>query len=281
MLSYRHAFHAANHADVLKHLVLYFCLDYLNNKSKPYLYLDTHAGAGSYKLQESYAAINREWQSGITRLLDRPDTGSEGQTPAAVRDYLQLVRRYYDSDSSYPGSPLIAATRMREQDRAVLYELHTGDYDLLKTLFASDKRITCLKQDGFSSFKAQLPPLSRRACIMIDPSYELKEDYKTLPLALEQALKRFPGGIYICWFPLLRDRDWQAFSQLLFSLHQGTTLLCTLQVQAAGQSGRGMYGSGLCIYNPPWTLKDMLEESLPFLERQLGDTNASSTLLCK
>lgn len=281
MLSYRHAFHAGNHADVLKHLVLHFCLKYLNKKNTAYLYLDTHAGAGTYKLDESYAAMNKEWQSGISRLLSIQNTRAETNQPEAIHEYLHLVQRFYDTDCSYPGSPLVAASLMRKQDRAVLCELHPADFSVLESLFSTDKRIKSIKQDGLHNLKAQLPPPSRRACIMIDPSYECKEDYEMLPLALSQALKRFPSGVYICWFPLLPQRDITAYSTTLYSLYQKSTALCTLQVKAAPNDKHGMYGSGLCIYNPPWTLKAMLEECLPYLVQHLGDDKAFFSLLWK
>lgn len=174
MLSYRHSYHAGNHADVLKHIVLTLCIDALKAKEKPFLYLDTHAGAGRYILQGEYAEKTGEYLSGINLVWQRPDV------PELLTGYLSLLKRYNPLETLkyYPGSPLIAKQLLREQDKLHLTELHPTDYPLLRQEFSKDKRATVLRADGFAQLKSKLPPASHRGIILIDPSYEMKDDYQ-------------------------------------------------------------------------------------------------------
>ncbi len=215
MLSYRHAFHAGNHADALKHLALTYCLSYMNGKDTPYLYVDTHAGAGAYDLGSGYADRNREWEGGYA-LLSSGTAGMEpagaGETPraerlpAALAAYLAAVEAFRRAEAlpnAYPGSPALAAAIMRKADRAALFELHPADHALLAERFAADRRVRVLKENGFSSLKALLPPPSRRALVLMDPSYELGGDYASVRAALAEALKRFAGCVVLIWYPVL------------------------------------------------------------------------------
>ena len=190
MLSYRHAFHAGNHADVLKHLVLVQLSRYLGQKEKPFWYIDTHSGAGAYTLDSGYAAKLAEYKEGIGRLWSRNDL------PPAVADYVELVRRINPDRRllAYPGSPYFALWTMREQDRLRLYELHSKDARLLHENFDSaGKQVVVEAGDGFAGLKAMLPPPPRRALVLIDPSYEDKQDYERVFHALKESLVRFPG----------------------------------------------------------------------------------------
>jgi 23S rRNA (adenine2030-N6)-methyltransferase len=265
MLSYRHAFHAGNAADVLKHAVLIFCLDYLKQKETPFLCVDTHAGAGSYSLHKGYAALNREWEQGIGRFFPVRDAQ---KLPAMLGRYLELVglNAAGPGIDTYPGSPLLMQKLLRPQDRLVCFELHPTDFALLQGLVG--KR--ALRQDGLAGLKALLPPLSRRACVFIDPPYELKEEYPKALAALSEALRRFPTGLYILWYPLLRDAEEHGgadFPERLLAEARAHAKalrveLCTGDRAAAA---KGMYGSGLVICNPPWTLQAALDETLSFL----------------
>ncbi|GHU09090.1 ribosomal RNA large subunit methyltransferase J [Spirochaetia bacterium] len=280
MLSYRHAFHAGNTADILKHLIFSFCLDYMGQKAKPYLYIDTHAGAGLYDLSSGYAVQNREWEQGAGALLQ-----STAEAPAItgmplLRPYLTVLRGFYEQ-KRYPGSPAIALSMLREQDRAVCFELQSTDFEALSGLCSGDRRFSVRREDGPVSLKALLPPGERRACILIDPSWELKTDYDTIPACIEKALRRFPTALYIIWYPLLRatgqgelDAKRRELPARLIAAHTIDCLNVELITADPEKPGtKNMYGSGLVIFNPPWTLKASLDEALPFVARALGACN--------
>lgn len=279
MLSYRHGFHVGNAADVLKHSVLVFCLEYLLGKEKPLLCVDTHAGAGIYSLHEGFAAQKREWEKGVGKLrleiLHEGKAALKGPGSAALlRRYLELCSR--DESGSgpavYPGSPAIMARLLRPLDRLVCFELHPSDYAACKLALAGSGEVR--QADGLTSLKSLLPPPSRRGLILIDPPYEVKEDYLRLPISVEQALRRFSSGTYIIWYPLLRESPAVDFPERLMNLYQGNR--CRLELYTAdpgagaANSPRGMYGSGMVIYNPPWTLAPALEESLPIMGEAIG-----------
>lgn len=274
MLSYRHAFHAGNHADVLKHLAQVLVLDYLlqAKPDKPLCYLDTHAGPGAYALLEGYATQNAEYLSGIARLWRCHDL------PAPLARYLQVVGSFNPADAPahYPGSPAIARHLLRGADRLELCELHPAEFDALRHWSSGDRRIRLRRQDGLDALAALLPPRERRALILLDPSYEIKTDYTRVPEKLRTAVRRFATGVYLLWYPLLARADSHTMAQTL-SLLPGRHLQAELQVVAAGQGG--LYGSGIFIINPPWVLERQLGECLPYLQRRLGqDAHARYSL---
>jgi len=271
MLSYRHAFHAGNHGDVLKHLVLIHCLEYLGGKEKPFLYVDTHAGAGSYDLQEGYADKNREWEGGIQRLRSQ----ASHDLPPSIARYLSVVGA---DPAWYPGSPAIAQRLLRDRDRAILFELHPSDFAVLRDTFSPDDRFKVLHSDGLGGLKAFLPPPSRRALVFIDPSYEIKEDYRRVPQTLEGALKRFSTGIYLLWYPLLPAPEAQELPRVLMDLYGGNRCKIEVSLRSPPHGERGMYGSALVIFNPPWTLQGALGEALPYLTRVLGEPGADFSI---
>lgn len=272
MLSYRHAFHAGNHADVLKHFVLLELLNYLNQKDKPYCYVDTHAGAGLYALNEGYATKNAEFETGIARLMD------EKNLPQPLARYVKLVQSFNDEGKLdfYPGSPLVAHRAMRHtaelRDTQRLFELHPTDYKLLqencKTLRINANFVQM--SDGFAGLKAVLPPASRRALVLIDPPYEDKRDYTTLVDALAESLRRFATGTYAVWYPCLQRHELPYLIKDLKALPAKSWLNVELNVQAPSIEGFGMHGSGLFILNPPWTLADTLAQTLPTLTELLA-----------
>ena len=276
MLSYRHAFHAGNHADVLKHLVLVQLTRYLGQKDKPFMVIDTHAGAGAYALDSGYAVKLAEYKEGIGRLWGHNDL------PPPLAEYVDLVRRLNPDRrlQAYPGSPFIALWTMREQDRLRLFELHSKDARLLQENFQdAGKQVIVESGDGFAGLKSLLPPPSRRALVLIDPSYEDKQDYERVFHALKDALTRFPGGIYAQWYPQLTRLDAHELPQRLKRLPAKSWLHVALRVSTPSKDGFGMHGSGMFVLNPPWTLYVTLAGVMPFLAETLGlDAGASFTL---
>ena len=276
MLSYRHAFHAGNHADVLKHLVLVQLTRYLAQKDKPFWYLDTHAGAGAYALDAGYAQKLSEYRDGIGRLWERKGL------PAALADYVDLVRRLNPERrlAAYPGSPYFALWTLRQDDRLRLFELHSKDTQLLQACFAdAGKRVLVEPGDGFAGLKALLPPPPRRAVVLIDPSYEDKNDYEHVIFALKDALARFATGTYALWYPQLTRREAHELPQRLKRLPAKSWLHVALRVREPAADGFGMHGSGMFVINPPWTLHATLAEVMPFLADALAlDSGAGFTL---
>jgi 23S rRNA (adenine2030-N6)-methyltransferase len=267
MLSYRHAFHAGNHADVLKHFVQMQLLQYLAQKDKPFWVIDTHAGAGCYELLSGYAAKNAEYESGIARLWDAKGL------PPALAEYVALVKRLNPEGrlKLYPGSPLVSQMLLRERDRLRLFELHPSDYEILTENFiAHDKQVMVQKSDGFAALKALLPPPPRRALVLIDPPYEEKQDYKRVVEALQEGLKRFANGTYAVWYPCLQREEAERLPDKLKRLPVKSWLHVALHVQTPSADGFGMHGSGMFILNPPWTLHATLQEVMPKLVALLG-----------
>jgi len=264
MLSYRHAFHAGNHADVLKHSTQVLILEYLKKKDKPFWYIDTHAGAGVYSLASAEAQKNAEFAGGIERLWH------DAARPAELAAYFDAIAAFNPDGRlrNYPGSPGFAAQLLREQDRLRLFELHPQDHAALSAYLARDRRVLISASDGFNGLKALLPPPPRRALVLIDPPYELKEDYQRVVAALSDAQRRFANGIYLLWYPLLSRAEAQRLPEDLLALGL-PALRAELQVgEPVGEFG--MYGSGVFVINPPWMLADQLGQCLPAVCAALG-----------
>ena len=286
MLSYRHAFHAGNHADVLKHLVLIQLLRYLNQKDAAYMYIDTHAGAGAYMLDSGYAAKSGEFETGIARLWERTDL------PEVVADYVGLVKEMNPDGKLryYPGSPYCADKILREQDRLRLFELHPSDSKILQDNFRKleatgqrpagrGKRVMVQKDDGFASLKALLPPPSRRGLVLIDPPYEVKDDYRRVKETLDDALKRFATGTYAVWYPVLQRMESRQLPEKLKRLSVKSWLNVTLTIGTPAPDGFGLHSSGMFIAHPPWTLEAMLREVMPYLVSALGQDSGAGFML--
>jgi 23S rRNA (adenine2030-N6)-methyltransferase len=267
MLSYRHAFHAGNHADVLKHLILLQIAEYLGEKPAPFWIIDTHAGAGRYALESAHASKLAEYKDGIGRLWE-----AKGLPPAA-KDYVDMVRQLNPDGQlrHYPGSPWLARQMLRDSDRLRLYEMHTTDAKLLLECFkGTGREVAITDGDGFIGLKAILPPPPRRALVLIDPSYETKGDYTAVIKALQEALKRFPTGTYALWYPMLSKLESRQLPDKLKRLGCSNWLHATLEVKAPAKDGFGMNGSGMFVINPPWTLEKKLHETLPKLTELLA-----------
>ncbi|HDR0619562.1 23S rRNA (adenine(2030)-N(6))-methyltransferase RlmJ [Pasteurella multocida] len=261
MLSYRHSFHAGNHADVLKHLVLMLIIENLQQKEKGFYYLDTHAGVGRYRLFSEEAEKTAEFEQGIARLWQRDDL------PEEVARYIKLIKQVNYGGKAlryYAGSPLIAAKMLRPQDRALLTELHPSDFPLLRNNFKEFDNVTTKRDNGFQQLKATLPPKERRGLVLIDPPYELKEDYDLVVNAIEEGYKRFATGIYAIWYPVVLR---QQTKRILKGLEK-TGIRKILQIELAvrpDSDQRGMTASGMIVINPPWTLTQQMQNILPYL----------------
>ena len=273
MFSYRHGFHAGNHADVLKHVVLVQLLAYLTAKDTPLWYVDTHAGAGAYSLESAFAVKRGEFKDGIGRLWSREDL------PRATAAYLEQVKTFNPDGKlrNYPGSPQIALQMLRKQDHLQLYELHTTESRILQKHFAgAGRRVHVHAGDGFAGLKAVLPPASRRGLVLIDPSYEDKADYRKVLDALREAFKRFATGVYAVWYPQVQRQESQDLPGQLKQLAAGDWLHVSLTVRAPAEDGLGLHGSGVFVFNQPWTLAAALRPEMPWLVRALGQDRRAS-----
>ncbi|GGI17656.1 23S rRNA (adenine(2030)-N(6))-methyltransferase RlmJ [Oxalicibacterium faecigallinarum] len=290
MLSYRHAFHAGNHADVLKHLVQIQLLNYLNQKDTAYMYIDTHSGAGVYALDSNYASKNAEYESGIARLWERTDL------PSAVADYVDLIKSLNPSGKMryYPGSPYCAEHILREQDRLRFFELHPADSKLLADNFRKleahaaeqgkrpatrGKRVMIERANGFQGLKALLPPPSRRGIVLIDPPYEDKSDYRSVVDTVTDGLQRFASGVYAVWYPALNRMESRQMPDKLKKIPSNGWLNVTLTVSTPSPDGFGLHSSGMFIHNPPWTLEPVLREVMPYLVSVLGQDSGATFVI--
>lgn len=264
MLSYRHGFHAGNHADVLKHVVEVLILDYLIQKPTALSYIDTHAGAGFYHFASAFSAQNREFETGIAKLRN-----ADSELPAPLKRYLEIIDACCANEAAgYPGSPAIALAMLRDQDKAQLFELHPNDHQNLSKRFKDRARI--YDSDGFAGLKGLLPPPSKRALVLIDPPYEDKKDYRNVISALKDSQRRFPKGVYAIWYPLIPRDESKDLSRRLRGLSSDNYLHAQLCVQAE-QGSHGMYGSAMFVINPPWQLKEQMQEIMPVLQTLLAN----------
>jgi 23S rRNA (adenine2030-N6)-methyltransferase len=290
MLAYRHAFHAGNHADVLKHMVLVQVLRYMTGKGKPFRYLDTHAGAGGYQLKGQQAQKKTEYREGIGRLWSRADL------PEAVADYVQLVQRFNlppAEDGSlpalekgmtpplalYPGSPSLASMVLTPADKLHLYELHPADARTLAAHFGGEKRSRVMQEDGFAALKKELPPTPRRAVVLMDPSYETAGDYGKVVGSLREAVQRFAEGVYCVWYPQVSRVEAVQLPKRLTGVAPKGWLHVRLTVAQPDRQGFGLSGSGMFILNPPYTLHQTLAQVMPWLTEVLAQYDEASYLI--
>ena len=277
MLAYRHAFHAGNHADVLKHITLTLVLRYMNLKDKSYRLIDTHAGAGGYSLEGQYAQKKGEYLQGVARLWER----DPAELPEAVADYMARVREFNPERQleQYPGSPAFAKMLLRAQDQLRMYELHPTDHRILEAFLGSVRGAEVKDTDGFEGLKSQVPPSSRRAVVLMDPSYEGHRDYSKVIASLREAITRFPEGVYMVWYPQVSKLEAAQLPRRLEGLAPKGWLHARLTVQQPDSQGFGLAGSGMFILNPPYTLHDQLLAVLPYLTEVLGQYDGANYLL--
>lgn len=265
-MNYRHAFHAGNVGDVLKHAVQVLILEHLRAKPKPILVLDTHAGVGLYDLDGPEAGRTGEWRSGIGRLLADP------APPPALAPYLAVVRavRERHGPHAYPGSPLIAALGLRPGDRLVAIEKHPQDQTALARLLDGRPGVQVRDGDGYAALAALLPPPERRGLIVIDPPFEAPDEFATMARALARAHRRFATGVYMLWHPVKDPGAVAAFRQHLEALGFARVLAATLTTRPT-TTLRGLAGAGVVVVNPPWRLAETLRGLLPVLADRLAD----------
>lgn len=266
-MNYRHAFHAGNHADVLKHVILARLLVHLNRKPKPYRVIDAHAGIGSYALDGVEAGKTLEWEGGIGKLAELFAPEIEALL-APYRDIIAMV----NPDGAmrvYPGSPEIAAYSMRDTDRMIANELHPDDASRLAQLFHDDERVKVMRLDAAMVVKAVLPPPERRGLILIDPPYEVAGEAVKASRMLAEGLKRFATGIFMLWYPLKANDDAATCLDAAKALRVPGTLKAELRVRELFKQG-GLAGSGVIVVNAPWKLDEELALLVPALGKRLG-----------
>ena len=277
-MNYRHAYHAGNFADVMKHAIMALVIDYLKRKDAPFVVLDTHAGIGEYDLESVEAQKTGEWLNGIGRVL------AENHPPPELTPYLDAVRGLNPPHTllRYPGSPSLARSLMRPQDRLALVELHPEDHAFLRRNFARDRSANLCPvgihhMDGYEALGALLPPPERRGMVLIDPPFEVKDELTRLRRGLTQAITRWPTGQYLLWYPI-KDRDQiERFHADLTMLGLPPTLTAELYIHPP-QDQTILTGSGLAFINPPWLLERSLETLLPWLAQTLAVTSGSHRL---
>ncbi|MDP5036168.1 MAG: 23S rRNA (adenine(2030)-N(6))-methyltransferase RlmJ [Alishewanella sp.] len=266
MLSYRHSYHAGNHADVVKHLTEVAILDYLLNKDKPLCYHDTHAGAGLYSLHSEHAQKTAEYQGGIAKLWQY-----EAQS-SLLKRYIALINQLNPDGelAFYPGSPKIAALMLRNDDHIQATELHPTDFPVLKSQFVRRRYTRIENTDAYAGFKSMLPPLVKRGLVLIDPPYELKTEYQDLVTGLQEAYKRFPQATYAIWYPVIERSAVEAFINSLVATGIKNQLRIEFNLHADSH-GHGMTGSGMLVINPPYTLAEDMQGALNEVQQKIGE----------
>ena len=271
MLSYLHRYHAGSHADVLKHTVLTAALARLIVKDKPLRYIDTHAGAGGYELRTAAALKNREHEGGVGKLWAAADA------PEAVARWLGMAQRYNGAGplKRYPGSPWLAQQSLRHSDDLYLFELHPAEHRALKLACDGDRRTTVLRDDGLTACIGLVPPPSKRALLLIDPSYELRDEHRGVIDAVVKLHKRFATGTIAIWYPVIERRWVERYERALRAAGIASFATYELCVARERPSG-GLTGSGMFVINPPWQLDEELEAALPWLVERLGVDGGAS-----
>lgn len=292
MLSYQHAYHAGNHADILKHYVLIFVLKYLNKKEKPYTFFDTHSGSGLYDLYDNRSLKTNEAENGILKLLKQNDF------PSGLDDYCNFINEYVEK-KMYPGSPEIEKQMMRKDDFLILSELHPQEIINLKNNISQNQNkdknpsIQIHNRNGWEMINAITPPKTKRGGVLIDPSYEEEKDYFDAEKTIIQVYKKWSNGIILLWYPLLQHKSLE-ISNMLNNITEKikdinpNTEICNLQLKINSVDSHKevslqelktmdkeknpprLYGSGMFIINPPWKLKEEAENVIEYLEKVLS-----------
>ncbi len=255
MLSYRHGYHAGNAADVLKHFILIYVLDYIKKKDKSFIFIDSHAGAGKYLISDPYMQKNKEYLQGIKKILQLKNDN------IFLKKYLDLIKSInINSDLKiYPGSCFLAARSLRPNDNLYFFELHPKEFLNLKKNFENDSRVIIENRDSYQRLNKLLPPKEKRAVILIDPSYELKDEYEKVSEMLSDCYKKFPLGVYIIWYPVLKSKKSEKF---IFNVLKKKYKNLSHVEMITDNSNNGMQGSGLFILNCPWSIENDIKKSL-------------------
>ena len=261
-MNYRHIYHAGNFADVFKHIVLATLTKAFLRKDTPFCYLDTHAGIGRYDLHSIAAQKSKEYENGIQKVL------SADNVPEVIQEYLSCVQQN-QTEFCYPGSPQIVKHYLRAQDRMILCELHSEDYQTLKKNYSHNKGIAVHHQDAYQSLKAYLPPKEKRGLILIDPPFENTNEFTNITTALTTALKRFETGVYAIWYPIKNYAAIKKFHQQMKQHISRPMLICELSIYPDDVIS-GLNGSGMLIINPPFQVDEQLSDLLPWLWKVLS-----------
>ena len=274
-MNYRHAYHAGNHADVLKHIVLARLIEHLKKKDKAFRIVDLHAGIGVYDLNADAATRTGEWRQGAGRFYD--DTGMPLALSEPAEQLLSPWRSVvaavngHGALRAYPGSPEFARQLMRKSDRLMLNELHPEDFANLCERYGRDRSVTLTELDAAIAIKAQLPPPERRGLVLLDPPYEREDERERTTKALRDGLERFATGVFCVWYPITGDGLSDAMVDRIRAMQTPKTLVAELTVRAVMHEG-GLAGSGLAIVNVPWTLDEELAILLPELRERLAQS---------
>jgi 23S rRNA (adenine2030-N6)-methyltransferase len=263
-MNYRHAFHAGNFADCLKHTVLLWLLQALTRKGTPFFVLDSHAGTGFYDLQGDEAERTGEWQQGIGRLLDG--------TPAPLAEYVALIRRL----GFYPGSPAIIRALLRPTDRLACCELHPEDAATLRERFAADPQVAVHRRDGWQAITALLPPAEKRGLVLIDPSFESTDDHAHLVAALQIGAQRFRNGIYATWYPIKHRAPVRAMQDTVRQANLRDVVCAEIWLRPPTDPNR-LNGCGMMVMNPPYRFEAELPPALSALAARLGDPRGAGS----
>lgn len=270
MLSYQHGYHAGNFADVIKHIVLTHLLNYLTRKDKPLFYLETHSGKGLYDLKNKQAEKTQEYKQGIQRIW--PDRHT---LPSVFQDYFQSLNQLNSTHSLryYPGSPFFVINTLRMQDRMYFCELHPREFEALSQLQRMNKKVHFSNTDGIEAMKALLPPPEKRGLIFIDPSFEIKEEYKEIPLSIKHAYSRFATGVFCLWYPLVDKKLTDRLNRGMKGINAKNALRIEFNLTTTPMAG--MSGCGLWIINPPFTLAEEVHTVLNILKTYFNPGSSS------
>lgn len=277
-MNYRHAYHAGNFADVVKHVILSRIVEYLKRKDQAFRVIDTHAGIGLYDLRGTEAGKTSEWTGGISRVFDAVE---KGEIPEAaielLQPYLDVVRAVNNGKDlrHYPGSPLLTRHLLRKQDRLSALELHPQDAKKLAKLFDGDYQARVIELDGWLSLGAHMPPKEKRGLVLVDPPFEIEGEFDRLVDGLVKAYKRFPGGTYALWYPVKDRKETERFSKRLRETEIPKIMRIELAIRAPSLEPR-LDGTGMIVVNPPYTLESEMQTLLPCLTKLLSEEKGSN-----
>ena len=277
-MNYRHAYHAGNHADVLKHVVLLALVDALHRKDTPVFVLDTHAGRGEYDLTAVEAGKTAEAEGGVEKLLAWARNARP--LPAAIARYRDALKAHDPAGERrlYPGSPKLLLHALRPKDRIAVVELQPEEAAVLKRTVGHDARVGVHARDGYTAMKGLLPPKEKRGLVLIDPPYEAQgAEFDAVHAALKDAFARWPTGMFAIWYPIKQRRTLLPFFRKAAALPAKQALVVELLVRPDDSPLR-MNGSGMLLLNPPWKLDAELAPALPALVRAMGEAGASHRL---
>jgi 23S rRNA (adenine2030-N6)-methyltransferase len=282
-MNYRHAYHAGNFADVLKHVVLVHALLHLTRKATPFRVLDTHAGSGRYALDSAQASKTGEWETGIGRVLSSAPR-AHGDVQTALAPYLALVRRELGADGQlrgYPGSPVLAAAHLRDDDKLVTNELNVDDYKRLAATFKTDRRVKVTALDGYTALKASLPPPERRGLVLIDPPFEQPGEFQRMAEGLTDGLERFKTGIYLLWYPIKDMKPVDRFRRNVADIATRFKIDSLMDIELLLRPARHpdlLNGCGLIVVNAPFKLAETMEPVAIWLAETIGERGAAGAI---